>query len=81
MAWQSSLGPRTEEHPQGEIHREVFVFSSCSENEGEPLHLYLRHSANVAYDLHFGSAMTKARALKRSCSAGAHMVRCRSRVA
>lgn len=62
MAWQSTVGP-TAEMPHGQIRREVFVFveSDDAENDvpGEPLHLYLRHTANVAYDLHFGSAMMK----------------------
>lgn len=62
MAWQSTVAP-TAEMPHGQIRREVFVFveSDDAENDvpGEPLHLYLRHSANVAYDLHFGSAMMK----------------------
>eukprot|EP00438_Fugacium_kawagutii_P001226 Skav223422 [mRNA] locus=scaffold350:394844:404118:+ [translate_table: standard] len=63
MAWHSTVGPPTAEMPQGQIHREVFVFvdSPDAENDvpGEPLHLYLRpnqvlislmlHSANVAY--------------------------------
>lgn len=62
MAWQSTVGPPTTEMPQGQIHREVFVFVESPDGNdvpGEPLHLYLRHSANVAYDLHFGSAMMK----------------------
>lgn len=62
MAWQSTVGPPTPEMPEGKILREVFVFAESETNSdvpAEPLHLYLRHSANVAYDLHFGSAMMK----------------------
>eukprot|EP00931_Biecheleriopsis_adriatica_P060792 TRINITY_DN36516_c0_g1_i1.p1 TRINITY_DN36516_c0_g1~~TRINITY_DN36516_c0_g1_i1.p1 ORF type:complete len:704 (-),score=125.30 TRINITY_DN36516_c0_g1_i1:81-2141(-) len=66
MAWQSNLSPPTPQSPQGQIMREVFVFieSAAQQSEGgqmpsEPLPFYLRHSANVAYDLQFGSAMTK----------------------
>jgi len=62
MAWQSTVSKPTPQHPDGQILREVFVYVE-SEAEGatpgEPLHLFLRHSANVAYDLHFGSAMMK----------------------
>ncbi|CAE7775075.1 spin [Symbiodinium sp. CCMP2592] len=62
MAWQSTVSKPTPQHPEGQILREVFVYVE-SEAEGatpgEPLHLFLRHSANVAYDLHFGSAMMK----------------------
>ncbi|CAJ1326932.1 unnamed protein product [Effrenium voratum] len=64
MAWQSTVEPPTSEHPGGQIVREVFVYVDAEPAEGgavpgEPLHLFLRHSANVAYDLHFGSALTK----------------------
>lgn len=66
MSWQTTLGPPTPQQPQGAMIREVFVFvESDIQNAGggqvpsEPLPIYLRHCANVAYDLHFGSAMTK----------------------
>ncbi|CAE7639478.1 unnamed protein product, partial [Symbiodinium pilosum] len=62
MAWQSTVAKPTPQHPEGQIIREVFVYGDNATEDpapGEPLHLFLRHSANVAYDLHFGSAMMK----------------------
>jgi len=62
MAWQSTVSKPTPQHPEGQILREVFVYVESeleAATPGEPLHLFLRHSANVAYDLHFGSAMMK----------------------
>jgi len=66
MNWQSSIGPPKEQTPEGSIVREVFVFvvsKDFDEMDGqvpsEPLPFYMRHCANVAYDLQFGSAMTK----------------------
>jgi len=63
MSWQSTMLPPSQQNPQGGVMREVYVFVDPHSNNGEvpsePLPFYLRHTANVAYDLQFGSAMTK----------------------
>lgn len=71
LAWQSKVNPPNMQNPNGSIVKEVFVFTTSKENvdgpnhDGpdtipcEPLPFYLRHSANVAYDLQYGSKVTK----------------------
>jgi len=67
LAWHASV------NPNGSMLNEVFVFMTSKsdgkeddeDHEGgqempsEPLPYFLRHSANVAYDLQFGSKVTK----------------------
>lgn len=71
LMWQSRVNPPNTQNPNGQIIKEVFVFiGSDNVDQGnprhdwkdlpsEPLPYYLRHSANVAYDLQCGSAMSK----------------------
>lgn len=69
LAWQSKVNPPSIHNPNGSIVKEVFVFTTSKENVDrpnhdqkvpcEPLPFYLRHSANIAYDLQHGSKVTK----------------------
>jgi len=68
LAWQSMLNPPTAQCPNGAMVKEVFVSDFAdgrgydkygAERESESLAFYLKHCANVAYELDAGSAMTK----------------------
>lgn len=67
LAWQTKVLPPSGHNPSGSVMKEVFVFTASKENVDdqahevpcEPLPFYLRHSANIAYDLQYGSKVTK----------------------